>query len=97
MAAASSLTFSQTMPVIGPLLVAARKFLVLLSTAVSYVLWPLTWLRDQIQASGSPVWADFAATAAIVSLLLFFLSGGFRTGWRALDSSAWRSLPASAS
>ena len=69
---------------IGPLLWLLGKFLVLLSIAISYVLWPLTWLREHIQAYGSPVWADFAATAAIVSLLLFFLSGGFRTGWRAL-------------
>ena len=77
-------TFSQTIPVIGPLLWLLGKLLVLLSTAVSYVLWPLTWLRDQIKASGSPMWVDFAATAAIVSLLLFYLSGGVRTGWRAL-------------
>ena len=48
------------------------------------MIWPLTWLRDQIQAAGNPVWADFAATAAIVSIALFVLNGGFRTGWRAL-------------
>ena len=77
-------TLSQTIPVIGPLLWLLGKLLVLLSTAVSYLLWPLTWLRDQIKASGSPMWVDFAATAAIVSLLLFYLSGGVRTGWRAL-------------
>ena len=69
---------------IGPLLWLLGKLLVLLSTAVSYVLWPLTWLRDHIKASGSPLWVDFSATAAIVSLLLFYLSGGLRTGWRAL-------------
>ena len=34
--------------------------------------------------AGRPVWADFAATAIIVSGLLFLLSGGVRTGWRAL-------------
>jgi general L-amino acid transport system permease protein len=70
--------------VIGPLLILLGKLVVLLSTAVSYLIWPLTWLRDQIQASSRPVWADFAATAAIVSLLLFVWSGGIRTGWRAL-------------
>jgi len=70
--------------VIGPLLVLLGKLIVLLSTAVSFVIWPLTWLRDQIQAAGNPVWADFAATAAIVSIALFVLNGGFRTGWRAL-------------
>ncbi len=30
------------------------------------------------------MWSDFAATAAIVSVLLFVLNGGIRTGWRAL-------------
>jgi general L-amino acid transport system permease protein len=70
--------------VIGPLLLLLGKLVVLLSTAISYLIWPLTWLRDQIQATGSPVWADFAATAAIVSVALFVLGGGFRTGWRAL-------------
>ncbi|HEV7408030.1 MAG TPA: amino acid ABC transporter permease [Bradyrhizobium sp.] len=70
--------------VIGPLLVLLGKLIVFLGTAVSFVIWPLTWLRDQIQTSGNPVWADFAATAAIVSVALFVLNGGFRTGWRAL-------------
>jgi general L-amino acid transport system permease protein len=70
--------------VIGPLLVVLGKLVVLFSMAVSYLLWPLTWLRDQIQASSRPVWADFAATAVIVSGLLFVLSGGIRTGWRTL-------------
>jgi general L-amino acid transport system permease protein len=70
--------------VIGPLLTLLGKFVVLLSSAISILIWPLTWLRDQIQATSRPVWADFAATAAIVSILLFVLSGGFRTGWRSL-------------
>jgi len=70
--------------VIGPLFVLLGKFIVLLSTGISYLIWPLTWLSDQIQASGRPVWRDFAATAAIVSILLFVLNGGIRTGWRSL-------------
>jgi general L-amino acid transport system permease protein len=70
--------------VIGPLLVLLGKLIVVVSTAVSFVIWPLTWLRDQIQTSGNPVWADFAATAAIVSIALFVLNGGLRTGWRSL-------------
>jgi general L-amino acid transport system permease protein len=45
---------------------------------------PLTWLRDLIQSAGRPVWADFAATAIIVSVVLFLLGGGVRSGWRAL-------------
>jgi general L-amino acid transport system permease protein len=74
----------QTTAVVGPVLWLLGKFFVLLSTIISYLLWPLTWLRDQIQSSGRPVWADFAAAAAIVSIGLFLLSGGTRSGWRAL-------------
>jgi general L-amino acid transport system permease protein len=70
--------------VIGPLFVLLGKLIVLLSTTISYLIWPLTWLRDQIQASSRAVWTDFAATAAIVSILLFVLNGGIRTGWRSL-------------
>jgi general L-amino acid transport system permease protein len=70
--------------VIGPLLLLLGKLIVLLTTAISYLIWPLTWLRDQIQASARPVWIDFAVTAAIVSILLFVLNGGIRTGWRSL-------------
>ena len=64
--------------VIGPLLWGIGKLLMLLSTVVRWILLPLTWLRDQIQASGQPVWADLAATAVIVSGLLFWLTGGLR-------------------
>jgi general L-amino acid transport system permease protein len=69
---------------VGPLLTALGNFVVLLGSAMSALIWPLTWLRDQIQASGRPVWIDFAATAGIVSALLFMLNGGVRSGWRAL-------------
>jgi general L-amino acid transport system permease protein len=58
--------------------------IVWLSTGLLYVSFPLYWLRDQIVASGQPLWADFAATAVIVSVLLFLLGGGLRNGWRAL-------------
>jgi general L-amino acid transport system permease protein len=57
---------------------------VILGTAALYLVFPLVWLKQQIQASGQPVWADFAATAVIVSLGLFVLNGAFRNGWRAL-------------
>ena len=70
--------------VIGPLFVLLGKLVVLLSTVISYLIWPLTWLRDQIQTSSRAVWTDFATTAAIVSILLFVLNGGIRTGWRSL-------------
>jgi general L-amino acid transport system permease protein len=74
----------ETTAVIGPLLWALGKLIVLISTIISWLLWPLTWLRDQIQMTSRPVWIDFALTAAIVSLLLFLLGGGVRSGWRAL-------------
>jgi len=75
---------SQTSAVIGPLLLVLGKLLVLLGPVVSWLTWPLLWLRDWIQASSQPVWLDFALTAAIVSLLLFLLGGGLRRGWRSL-------------
>ncbi len=67
---------------VGALLWPLGKLLVLLATVVSWVLWPLTWLRDVIQSYGRPVWADLAATAAIVSGLMFWLGGGMRAGVR---------------
>ncbi len=77
----------QATAVIGPLLWALGKLIVLLSTAISWLLWPLTWLRDQVRMSGQPVWLDLAATAAIVTALLFWLGGGTRSGWRPLIGS----------
>jgi general L-amino acid transport system permease protein len=74
----------ETTAVVGPLLQLFGQLVLLFGTAVSYVVWPLIWLRDQIQASSRPVWSDFAATTAIVSILLFVLNGGVRTGWRSL-------------
>ena len=76
-----------SMPVIGPLLWLLGKLFALLGAAVSLIVWPLAWLRNQIQASGQPVWTDFAITAVIVSALVFWLSGGPRLGWRALVTS----------
>ncbi len=42
------------------------------------MLWPLVWLRDRIQASGQPVWIDFAITAVVVSALTFYFSRSLR-------------------
>ena len=67
---------------VGPLLQGLGTLIIWLGVAISGASWPLIWLRDQIQTSSQPVWADFAATAAIVSVLAFLLSGGFRAGWR---------------
>jgi general L-amino acid transport system permease protein len=74
----------ETVAVIGPIFWLLGKLVVLISTLISYLIWPLTWLRDQIQLASRPVWTDFAATAVIVSAVLFVLGGGVRTGWRAL-------------
>jgi general L-amino acid transport system permease protein len=74
----------ETVAVIGPIFWLLGKLVVLISTLISYLIWPLTWLRDQIQLASQPVWTDFAATAVIVSAVLFVLGGGVRTGWRAL-------------
>jgi general L-amino acid transport system permease protein len=68
----------QATAVIGPLLWLLGQLLVLISTVVSWILLPLTWLRDQIQGFGRPVWADLAATAVIMSALLFWLTGSIR-------------------
>ncbi|MGQ0682678.1 amino acid ABC transporter permease [Bradyrhizobium sp.] len=72
---------------IGPLLWLIGKLLVLIGTVVSWLLWPLTSLRDVIQSFGRPVWADLLATAAIVSGLMFWLGGGMRAGVRPLVTS----------
>jgi len=61
-------------PVIRPLLWILGKLVALLGTAISFVLWPLVWLRDRIQASAQPVWFDFTITAVITSALTFLSS-----------------------
>ncbi|MGH9695563.1 MAG: amino acid ABC transporter permease, partial [Bryobacteraceae bacterium] len=78
---------AQGSAIIGPLFTLLGKFVVLLGSAVSLLIWPVTWLRDQIHASAQPVWIDFGATAVIVSALLFMLNGGRRSGRRALVAS----------
>jgi general L-amino acid transport system permease protein len=75
---------ASTVALVGPLLALLGKTFVLLSSAIALLIRPLVWLRDQIQASGQPVWGDFAATAAVVSVVLIVLNGGMRTGGRAL-------------
>jgi general L-amino acid transport system permease protein len=74
--------FGEATAVVGPLLQLLGKLAVLLGVAVSGLIWPLTWLAGQIQTSSQPVWADFFATAAIISIALFIFNGGLRTGWR---------------
>ncbi|MEY9121294.1 amino acid ABC transporter permease [Bradyrhizobium yuanmingense] len=80
------LTSSRTSAV-GPLLWVLGSLIVLLGTVIHWLIFPLTWLRDYIQGTGQPVWADFGVTAAIVCLIAFVLGGGVRAGGRALASS----------
>jgi general L-amino acid transport system permease protein len=70
--------------VAGPSLALLGKLVTTLGDGLGYVILPVTWLHDQVKASSRPLWADFAVTAVIVSSLMFFLSGGIRSGWRAL-------------
>lgn len=72
---------------IGPLLWSLGSLIMLVGTAISWLIFPLTWLSDHIQGTAQPVWIDFAVTAAIVSLVAFVLGGGVRAGGRALVTS----------
>jgi len=72
---------------IGPLLWVVGKIIVLIGNVVYWLIFPLTWVSDQIHGLGQSVWIDFLITTVIVSLILFFLGGGVRTGWRALIES----------
>jgi general L-amino acid transport system permease protein len=71
-------------PVVGPLLWLLGQIVALIGVTLSLILTPLIWVRDQIQASGRPVWIDFVLTAIVVSVLMFLAAGGVRTGWRTL-------------
>jgi general L-amino acid transport system permease protein len=73
--------------VIGPPLQLLGKLVGLLGTAISVLIWPLVWLNNQFHNSAYPLWGDFAVTAVLVSMILFFLGGGFLTGWRMLIGS----------
>jgi general L-amino acid transport system permease protein len=70
--------------VIGPLLWLLGKLIVLVSTMISWLLLPLTWLREMIQAFGRAVWADFVLCAAIAGALVFWLSARKGEGLRPL-------------
>jgi general L-amino acid transport system permease protein len=74
-------------PGLSHLLWALGKAVALIGLAVGYLVSPLVWLRNIVQASDQPVWTDFALTSILVSLGFFLLNGGVRTGWRALGVS----------
>jgi general L-amino acid transport system permease protein len=73
--------------VIGQPVQLLGKLVVLLGAGASGLIGPLVWLNGQIQDAPRPLWVDFAVTAFVVSLVLFLLSGGIRTGWRMLIGS----------
>ncbi|MFT4116629.1 amino acid ABC transporter permease [Bradyrhizobium sp.] len=72
---------------IAPLLWVVGHVIVLVGTAIHWLIFPLTWLRDQLRETGQSLWTDFAITAVVVSLIAFGLTGGLRAGWRTLASS----------
>jgi general L-amino acid transport system permease protein len=50
----------------------------LVGTALLYILTPLTWLRETLQTSASPVWNDFLLTAVVVTGLIYGLTRSVR-------------------
>jgi general L-amino acid transport system permease protein len=73
--------------VIGPLIWIVGQLIMLVGTAISWLIFPLTSLRDQLQGTGQSVWVDFAITALVACLIVRLLSGGPRGGWRPLTST----------
>ncbi|MBB1091632.1 amino acid ABC transporter permease [Rhodopseudomonas palustris] len=67
----------------GVIAVAIGKPVLWIATALSWLIAPLVWLRDWIQASGQPVWVDLGLTAVIVTALVLLIGGGLRNGARA--------------
>ncbi len=83
----NGLAQATTLPGLSQIMYVLGTGISLVGYALAIVLYPLTFLKTQLQGFGQPVWADFAATAIIVSAIMFFLSGGFKNGWRALTTS----------
>ena len=75
------------LPMLSSILRGLGGLIELTGYGLAILLWPLTFLRKFIETSGQPVWADFFATALIVSAMMFLVGGGLRNGWRALISS----------
>ncbi|MGJ5078381.1 amino acid ABC transporter permease [Bradyrhizobium sp. HKCCYLS3013] len=66
------------LPVVGVLLWLLGKLVVLIGTLASLVIWPLVWIRNELQQSHQPVWNDLALSAIIVTALVFIVGGGSR-------------------
>jgi general L-amino acid transport system permease protein len=73
--------------VLGQLLSLTGKAVIAFGDGLQLVAMPFDWLRAEGISHGAPVWFELAATAVIVSLLVFVVNGGFRTGWRSLARS----------
>ena len=80
--AGSALIRASDASIIGPLLWLVGKLIVLIGEAISLIIWPLTILRTNLQASSQPVWADFVVTAVVICALAFLFGGGLRGIWR---------------
>jgi general L-amino acid transport system permease protein len=79
-----SAALSEKIAIAGLLLKLLGWFIAELGAGLHYLIAPLTWLRHQFEASGRAVFVDLAVTAAIVSILSFWLGGGTRGGQRPL-------------
>jgi len=69
---------------LGRLVVWTGEALAWLGIGIGWLVFPFQWLVAYLDRFSSLLWADVTATTIIVSLLMFFLTGGFRNGWRAL-------------
>lgn len=69
---------------IAPLLWVVGHLIVLVGTAIHWLIFPLIWLRDQLEGTGQSLWTDFFITTVVVSLIAFVMGGGTRAGWRPL-------------
>jgi general L-amino acid transport system permease protein len=75
---------SASAPIAGHLWWFLGNLVVAFGSAISLLLSPLLWLRDQIQSLGRPVWTDLAITTMVVLTIVFVMNGGVRSGWRPL-------------
>jgi len=79
---------SANVPVVGMLFWLLGKLVVLIGTVAALVIWPLVWVRDQLQTSHHAVWIDLALTAIVVTGLVFVLGGGARALRSVLGTAA---------
>ncbi len=82
--AGSQLSSTATAGVAGQVVAFLGRLVGWFGDGLAVLAWPFAWLRDYTEGLRSPLWADFAVTAIVVCLLVFFLTGGVRNGWRAL-------------